>query len=162
MLCRQHSLREVKKNSPRLVANTLGVRSILMTRPILAKAGIVLARTNRDTLEEAIGNDLRDGRLSPQLLNVDRLHYQRRLDQDHVAKLVETMRADPTGKESRADMLVAIRPDRTHWLLNGQHHNDAALRLGWALAEVVWFLSRGYKYERVLFDRFNRWQESVR
>lgn len=139
-----------------------GVRTIFRGRLRLMKSDALLARTNRDTLEEALGNDLTDHRISPQWLCVDRLHYQRQLDQDKVAEILEAMRQDPTSEKSRSDMVVAIRPDRTHWLINGQHHCEAAMRLKIPLVEIRWMLSPGWKFERVMYGRFERWQESVR
>jgi hypothetical protein len=120
------------------------------------------SRTDLDTLEEALGTDLRESSISPQWLNTDRLHYQRRMDQDKVAELIAVMRAAPDSEKARSDMVVAIRPDRTHWLLNGQHHNEAAMRLRIPLVVIRFFLSPGYRYEKVIYDRFNRWQVSVR
>lgn len=128
----------------------------------MRKAAILHPRTDRDTLEEAIGNDLKDGRISPQWLNVDRLHYQVMLDQDKVQELVDIMRRRPDVIEARGDLVVAIRPDRTHWLINGQHHNEAAMRLRMPLVEIRWFLSPGYRYEQTIFERFEKWQDSVR
>lgn len=126
-------------------------------------AGVILThRTSRDTLEEAIGNDLHEARISPQMLMVDRFHYQRGLDQDYVEKLVDVIADDPERKKSRADLVVAVRPDDSHLLINGQHHAEAAMRLRIPLVEIYWFLSNGWRFEKTIYNRFERWQESVR
>lgn len=152
----------VKADSRARAAKFWNVRRFVAARSGFVKGAVLLARTDVETLEEAIGNDLRDGRVSPQWLLSDRLHYQRSLDQAKVAEILEAMRQDPNSEKSRADMVVAIRPDRCHYLINGQHHVEVAMRLGIALVEIRWFLSPGYRYERVMYGRFQKWQDSVR
>lgn len=89
--------------------------------------------------------------LDPQWLCNDRVHYQRDLDQERVSKA--------RRKAVRASqVLVSVHPDETYWVIDGQHHAEAALRFDFDLIDCWVFQSPGWERDREIFNEFQRGQ----
>jgi len=89
-------------------------------------------------------------------LNNDRVHYQRAPIESNVQKHVEQM-----SKESLDSWtgIVAQRADGSYWLLNGQHHSEAAIRLGYKKLRFYIIPSDGPQHETLIFGMFQKFQE---
>ncbi|HET9050418.1 MAG TPA: hypothetical protein VFO60_01870, partial [Candidatus Dormibacteraeota bacterium] len=93
--------------------------------------------------------------VDPQLVNIDRLHYQRRLDEGRAEELVHGSR-----KKLRKHVgLIAERPDNTLWVVDGQHHTEAGVVAGVALMRFYKFASTGWQLEKDVFDRLTDWRQ---
>lgn len=95
--------------------------------------------------------------INPQWLNNDHVHYQRFRIESRVNHLM-------THESERKRMIgiVAVRPDESYWVINGQHHTEAAVRLGVYKLFYLTFKSTGYELEKVKFDLFQQWQKAIR
>lgn len=91
--------------------------------------------------------------IDPQLLNNDRAHYQRNRIEERVEEKLKHYHA---WKEKHC--VVAQREDGTYWIINGQHHADAAMRLGATSVPCFVFNSTGWKFEAQVFKKFQDWQ----
>lgn len=89
------------------------------------------------------------------LLNNDHAHYQRRRQEQRIRKTMEHM-IRPSESDWRG--LAARRPDSTLWIINGQHHAEAALRKGIESLPFDVFESPHWMVERVVFLLFQEWQ----
>jgi hypothetical protein len=85
--------------------------------------------------------------LDPQWLNNDHVHYQRDLD---IARSGAYTKKELKGRTA----LVAYHPDGTYWVIDGQHHTAAAVRLGIDLVGCWVYNSTGWKMDKEVFNAF--------
>jgi hypothetical protein len=102
-----------------------------------------------------LGVELKAKKINPQLLNNDRLNYQRFRIEERVLFLIENYAGEIKKAHS---IIVAKRDDGTHWIINGQHHSEAAVRLNVSSIEVYLFKSKGVNQEKKVFKNFQEWQ----
>ena len=110
---------------------------------------------HKDKLEEVLGVELRFEAIHPQLLNNDHLHYQRFRIEKRVLELVAKLKHSQDQDHSA---IAAQRPDGSYWVINGQHHTEAVVRLEWDLCEFMIFDSTGWEHEKEIFNNFQHWQ----
>jgi hypothetical protein len=92
--------------------------------------------------------------LDPNLLLNDHQHYQRyRIEH----KVLHRMKH--WDKEDYNSGIVALRTDDSYWIINGQHHADAAVRLGVNTVHYYVFDSAGWAAEKIIFDLFQKLQQ---
>lgn len=89
--------------------------------------------------------------LDPQVINIDRLHYQRQLNMDTVDRLA----AAPDQVRNHVG-LIAIRKDGTSWAINGQHHTLAAMRSKIPQMHYRAFASKGPKHEKKVYTAWEQ------
>lgn len=92
--------------------------------------------------------------LDPQLLLNDHEHYQRYTIEEKVEGIMHALKHGhlmPTA-------FAAMREDGSYWLLDRQHHIEAAKRLGIKSVPVWVFNSTGWQQEAELFERFQELQ----
>jgi hypothetical protein len=94
--------------------------------------------------------------VNPQLLHNDRQHYQRFRMESKVLRAIERYDDDrpPIAFASR-------RADASLWLIDRQHHAEAAIRLGITQIPVLVFDAPTidpHTYEKMVFDRFQTMQ----
>jgi hypothetical protein len=114
-------------------------------------------------LYHLLGEDLRVVVVDPAWCHADVQRYQRRLVEARVAELM----ADPDALAGHAGLL-AIRlevvpgtdlghhgpVDVSYWLVDGQHHSEAAYRRGEMVRGYWAFESEGWRHEREVFAAF--------
>jgi len=91
--------------------------------------------------------------IDPNILNNDHQNYQRNRIEDKVLHHMKHW-----DKEDYNSGIVAMRPDGSYWLINGQHHSDAAVRLGISVVQYYIFNSTDWTYEKGIFDLFQKLQ----
>jgi len=94
--------------------------------------------------------------LDPQLFNNDRMHYQRNRIESNVKRIMKKYESD-----SAKHAIIAQREDGSYWVINGQHHSEAAIRLGITSVPCYVFDSNGFEHEREIFVKFQEWQKEL-
>lgn len=82
-------------------------------------------------------------------LNIDDA-YQRGYRKNHVKKIVDDF--DP---DAFRPLLVGVRKDGTHWVVDGHHRYLAAEQMGMTSVEVTIFVSKGQSHEAEIFLKSN-------
>jgi hypothetical protein len=95
--------------------------------------------------------------LDPQLAGNDRAHYQRPVVE---ARVQRYLRLKGDELEQRIGLL-GCRDDSSLWVLDGQHHTEAAIRRGIALMGYWIFDSGGWEDERRVFEAFQEWKRGM-
>lgn len=98
--------------------------------------------------------ELHTTEVDPQDVNVDRQHYQRDLDPDEV----DRFRQHPKRLAKRWGLL-ARRPDGSLWVVNGQHHTQAAVDEGIRQMRYRVFDSTGPAQEGKVYAAYQRWHD---
>ena len=98
--------------------------------------------------------NMRIEQLDPQLLNNDRMHYQRNRIEEKVLHIMKHFDAE---KEKHA--VIAKRTDGTYWVINGQHHSERRIRLGITSFPCFVFDSKNVEHECEIFTKFQKWQK---
>jgi hypothetical protein len=96
---------------------------------------------------------LREISVDPRVLHVDHEHYQRRADPQRTAAYA----GEPRKKLRSRVGLVAVRPDGTMWIVNGQHHTAAAIKRGVHTMRYEAFRSTGWRMEKRVYLAWERW-----
>lgn len=91
--------------------------------------------------------------IDPNLILNDHQHYQRNRIE---AKVQHRMKH--FGKEEYNSGVIAQRIDGSYWSINGQHHADAAVRLGISSVNYYVFNSPGWEFEQTVFNKFQELQ----
>jgi hypothetical protein len=114
-------------------------------------------------VEEALQLKFRVENINPQYMNNDHTHYQRfrieTLVQEVLAKDEQTIH-DELSASPKHMGIVGLRSDGTYWVINGQHHIEAEIRLGTPSLEYHVFDSLGWEHEKEIFDKFAIWQQT--
>lgn len=105
------------------------------------------------TYEEILGVHLVESNAHPQLLNNDRMNYQRKRIEQNVLRLMWNF---DVHREKHS--IVAQRPDGSMYIINGQHHAEAAIRLSILSVPIFVFKSQGPEEESIVFGKFQDWQ----
>lgn len=90
---------------------------------------------------------------NPQDVNIDREHYQRPLDPDRLAHFLDM----PKRKLKKRVGLVAVRPDGSLWVVDGQHQVQAAVQRDIAQMAFQSFPSTGWEQEAEVYQAWQRW-----
>ena len=94
--------------------------------------------------------------VDPGTLRVDHEHYQRPRDD---AKVEAIAREGVDALTARWGLL-ALRPDGTRWIIDGQHHTAAAVTLGIDRMQYQQFDSTGPQMEARIFEAWQRWDRA--
>ena len=97
-------------------------------------------------------------RIDPQDVNSDRQHYQRDLDPDRV----EEYRGEKRKKLAARWGLLARRPDGSLWVVNGQHHTQAAVDEQIPALNYRMFDSDGWEQEAAVYAAWERWHDQYK
>jgi hypothetical protein len=97
---------------------------------------------------------LRYESIDPQIPQNDRQHYQRHIDESRVQHSV----AQGVAEIAQRIGLLGYRSDGSYWIIDGQHHTEAAIRLGITVLGYWVFDSIGPEYEKGVFNRFAFWK----
>jgi len=97
-------------------------------------------------------NNLRLMKVDPNLILNDHQHYQRYRIEDKVLHRMKHWDKDYNFG------ILALRPDGYYFTINGQHHADAAVRLGVTEVNYYVFDSTGWEEEKVIFETFTKLQ----
>jgi hypothetical protein len=103
---------------------------------------------------EQLGVVVHEIELDPQLLLNDHEHYQRYTIEAKVEAVMHKLKSGHPFPNAFA----AMRQDGSYWLLDRQHHTEAAKRLGISAIPVWVFNSTGWQQEAELFERFQELQ----
>lgn len=98
---------------------------------------------------------LYEAEVNPQVVNADRQHYQRDLDPERVAEIRKQKRKKIAARWG----LLGRRGDGSHWVINGQHHTQAALEEGIPTLNYRVFDSDGWVQEAEVFAAWQRWHD---
>jgi len=109
-----------------------------------------------DYYNKLLGVSLKLTSIDPNLVMNDHLHYQRNRIEE---KVVHAMKH--WGKTDYNSGILALRPDGYYFSINGQHHSDAAVRLGVSSVDYYVFDSTGWEQEKTVFDLFQKLQTEL-
>ncbi len=98
---------------------------------------------------------VRQAEINPQLINHCRKYYQRNIIQSKVEGYVKDWDDD---KEYHFGIVAQRHPYGEYWSINGQHHAEAALRLGKNVFYYV-FDTSSPEEEKAIFDKFGELQK---
>lgn len=108
-------------------------------------------------VEEILQVKFRLEKINPQYLNNDHTHYQRFRIEKRVKEILD--KSEHEDKSPAHLRIAGLRSDGTYWLINGQHHTEASVRLEIPSLEYKVFDSLGWEHERDVFTRFQKWQK---
>jgi len=114
-------------------------------------------------LEDVLQVKFRVENINPQYMNNDHTHYQRFRIEKRVQELLVKDEKEIRNELSSSPLHLGIagfRADKTYWLINGQHHTEAEIRLETPLLEYNIFDSLGWEHEKEIFDKFAIWQQT--
>lgn len=94
--------------------------------------------------------------VDPQLVQVDRVHYQRPRSEEKVLALMN----NPEAREAHP-VLIGVRKSGSLLSVDGQHRLEAAMRLGDESVPARAFLSDGWKQERDVYLRLAQFHEAM-
>lgn len=94
--------------------------------------------------------------VDPQLVQVDRVHYQRPRSEEKVLALMDS----PEAREAHP-VLIGVRKSGSLLSVDGQHRIEAAMRLGDQSVPARAFLSDGWKQERDVYLALAQFHEAM-
>jgi HK97 family phage portal protein len=76
-------------------------------------------------------------------------------------QLIDRYVREPRSQLGQRIGLLAIRPDGSMWIVDGQHHTLAAKQAGLTMQSYQCFDSTGWEMENGVFDAFHRWHVAL-